>query len=184
MFQFNTDLTSYKSPIIRLIICITAVFLIIGTESIIPDENMIVRVFVTIISATLVIICIVRAELHLCEIISVAINRKEARKRDMTFRVENCVPYSSTSIISLLENNDIIEIAVLNDGNCLRIEATSDSKNGSSVFFNKQYRIDSMVYDDISPIVSLLEGLEARDHCIHVITIDGVKPISVKLKHD
>lgn len=175
MFRVNEKITSYASPTIKVFACVAIIAFIGSRGYVFRIENEAVNVVISVISVVLLVLCVLKIYISCAEIILLAERRKNAKDRQKTYLPEDCVPYSVSEITELLKNNDIIDIAILNDGSCVQIGTSSNQKNGVSELFDKRYYIDTSEYDSISHLVSFLEKSQ-RDQCIFVISIDGLKP--------
>ena len=77
-------------------------------------------------------------------------------------------------VISLVEKNDIVEIEIKTQGQVIRIGASSDCKQGSSVFFDKRFYIGEEEYETLDLFEKALSHYAANGE-LRVITIDGIK---------
>lgn len=175
IFRVNTTLKSYAFPVIKILICLTVLFLLINRNHFfyIIENIEWVDILVGVFCVCLGIVCILCIYTSFAEIIVVYdkqsgrdFKKKTLLKKAETLTIEN--------ILSLVDQNDIIEIWIIN-GEIVKIGSSADSKNGSSCFINKCYYIGDKDYSTIDDFKNSL--IEYSDNGkIRVATIDGLSP--------
>ena len=173
IFQYNENPKSYTCPVVKTIIFISLIIANVCKGYFIQIDNKIAYGIVAVLSGIIGIISIYCATISLLEIGAVYENRHEEKTSPKKAK-ETGKPYSVDKIISMAEENDIIEILIVANGKILEIGSSSDNEVGSAKFFDKRYYIDKKEYENIDDFKSALMPYSAGDK-ISVYAIDGIK---------
>ena len=82
---------------------------------------------------------------------------------------------SVDKIVSLAEENDIIEFMIIADDKKIKMGASSDCENNSFTFFDKRYYIGKQEYENIDEFRERVQEI-SDNGTIKVVSIDGVSP--------
>ena len=100
-------------------------------------------------------------------------------KKEDKINIEKARTYSKTHhvdyILSLLEENDIIEISILSNDQIIKLGASSDCHPGSSHFFDKNYYINSKKGITIEELRGIINNYSTNSK-VCVVAIDGIPP--------
>lgn len=174
LFSIDESMNSYIYPVVKIVLCIVIILLLIFRGHFIQINQLlwdiIERVFCTALGSAC-ILCIV---ISFAQLLVVHDNRSE--KQALTSKqMEKVRRFPIEKIISLSRDNDIIEFKIVSKDMCLNIGASSDSKRGDSVFFDKLYYIGNREYDNLGSFMEELTKYSI-DGQISVVSIDGVSP--------
>lgn len=167
----DKNANSYVYSIMRIIVCVITI--VITTIVRIPSNSHLFEIVFRIVDAIITIIAIFALYLSAAEISFVRerINTKGKHCNDSFVK-----EYKFDDVILLIEKNDIIDIRIVNHGDIIKVGSYSDSKPGSSVFFDKGYYIDNTDYISIDDFKKKL-----RQYCenekLFIVDIDGMSPI-------
>jgi hypothetical protein len=166
IFKCDSTQKSYSYSIIRLIICVVIILLVIGSIGIDLINNVVwFRVLRTIILC-IAILCIY---ISLAEIIYVRENLKVSK---FDLRGKKTEPFDIDDTISLLKNNDIIEIEAIYNNNLFKFGSSSDCKQRDAKFYDKEYYINNKSFKTIDSLKKELVKY-CKDKKIFILTIDG-----------
>lgn len=174
IFQYNDELKSYKYPVIKLLICIVLIVAFIYRDHIIPIDNKVIDIIVGVCCQLIGVQCIYCVYISIAEILQVRSNKKAAFKQSKR-TVADGKAYSIDKIVKLTEDNDIIEIMIIANNEQILIGSSSDCKEGSSRFFDKEYYIGKESFQNIHEFKTALQQYTI-DEKLSVVLIDGVKP--------
>ena len=174
IFQYNDELKSYKYPVIKLLICIVLIVAFIYRDHIIPIDNKVIDNIVGVCCQLIGVQCIYCVYISIAEILQVRSNKKAAFKQSKRTAADGKA-YSIDKIVKMTEVNDIIEIMIIANNEQILIGSSSDCKEGSSRFFDKQYFIGKEIFQSILAFKTALQQY-TLDGKLFVVLIDGVKP--------
>ncbi len=138
IFHVNEDVKSYVYPILKMIICVGLIILFINRDRIVHIDNKAIDIIIGILCTQIGILCIYCIYISAAELLLVNENRvKETAVSDRI--IAKSKPYTIDEIVHMAEVNDIIEIQIVSKNRAVEIGSSSDCKNGSSKFFDKQY---------------------------------------------
>ena len=168
LFTVQRNLTCASYPIVKMILALLVIALAVVismyfTMSVIWAD-FVIRL-ICVVSTLVSVLCIY---ISIAELIIVSENKKDNRKVQLgkTFKMEN--------VISMVEENDILEIEIKTQGQVISVGASSDCKQGSSVFFDKRFYIGDYEYETLELFEKALLHYATSGE-LRVITIDGVK---------
>lgn len=165
-FKCDSKQKSYLYSSIRLIVCVVIILLLIGSFYVdFMNMQVLFRILRTIILG-IAILCIY---ISLVEIIYVRENLK-ASKFDL--QGKKTEPFDIDDIISLLKNNDIIEIEAIYNNNLFKFGSSSECKQRDAKFYDKEYYIDNKSFKTIGSFKEELVKY-CKDKKIFILTIDG-----------
>ena len=183
-FSFDEGNTSYKYPIIKIIVSIVLILVLIHRNDIIPitihiDFNSevvkeVITEVITLLIVAIVFVCIHCIYMSIGELSVVKENRAKGKILSGDIIVKS-KQYTVDEIVCMAETNDIIEIQIVSKNRAVKIGSSSDCKNGSSKFFDKLYYIDGVMYKNIKDFESELLSYAINGR-ISVLFIDGISP--------
>ncbi len=157
---------SYLYSIIILVVCVVIILLLIGSLYVdFINKQVLFRILRTIIF----VIAILSIYISFAEIIYVRENL-EASKFDL--QGKKTQPFDIDDIISLLKNNDIIEIEAMYNNSLFKFGSSSECKQRDAKFYDKEYYIDNKSFKDIDSLKKELVKY-CKDKKIFILTIDG-----------
>ena len=168
LFKLRTNLATYRSPITRGFASIFVLFLIFYRNKYMHIENQLVEHISTIVCLVLILLSIQCIYISIAEIYYVFKNRHTPKVKQI--KITAVVPLDA--ILKLLRENDIIEIEILSSNRIVKLGASSDCKHNSSVFFDKEYYINSHTYQSLDTLKETLNNMLGNQECA-VIAIDG-----------
>jgi hypothetical protein len=174
IFSCNDNLTTYTYPLVKILVCVVLIILPIYRGHFINLDNIIFNAIMGGVSFVVGIAGVLCVYISIAEII--LINEKKT-KASIVLKdaIKLSKEYSIDEIIFLVEKNDIIEIQVLSNNRIVEVGSSSDSKQGSSKFFDKRYYIDKKEICDLEDFkASLL--LHSINEKVIVFSIDGIHP--------
>jgi len=174
VLKYNEGLKSYKYPIIKLLICLALIAIFIFRGHIIHIDNRVADIIVTVCCTVLGVICIYCVYISVIEILQVHEN-KMAASAALNYNAAESRDLSIEEIVKLAETNDIIEILIITNGESITVGSSSDCKQGSSRFFDKEYYIGKETFPGIPEFKEALMPYSS-DGKLSVILIDGLKP--------
>lgn len=174
IFRVDDTLKSYTYPIIKCLICIVLLLFLMNTGRFFYIEKTIWRFIVGAIC-----VCIGFSSI-LCICISVAemiiIHDNRPKKDNVSIKeIEECKMYPIDEVMSLVNNNDIIEIRIISNRKIVEIGSSSDSNVGSSKFFDKLFYIGEKEFESLDDFQKELL-LYSDNGQISITLIDGVSP--------
>lgn len=174
LFRCDKNIKTYKIPVIKIILCGLLVVLLISRNYLIHINNSLWKTIINIVCFQVVILSILCIYFSVAEIILLNERNKEDR-----MNIENARTYSKTYyvdyILSLLEENDIIDISILSNDQIINLGASSDCHPGSSHFFDKNYYINNKNDITIEELREIINHYSTNSK-VCVIAIDGVPP--------
>ena len=180
--QEDENIKSYTPPVLKAalsVLSIVLLFLSFPLTRHISENYPFVDIVIKIVNVAILYISVLRIYISFGEILALAERREEAKKANLNTKAAATKGknVSVDSIISLLESNDIIEIWIVAKNQNIKLGASSDSKQGSSKFFDKAFYIGD---NDNVTIEDLRKELDnyAIEGKVCVFEIDGVSPNS------
>lgn len=174
IFSCNENLKSYIYPIVKILVSIVIVITIVNRNRLFIIENDLLKISIGVACFIVAIFCVYCTYISVSEIILVYDYRKTICL-DMDSALKSSKEYSIDDIIFLLTNNDIIEIEAFYNDKIIEISAVSNSRPGSSNFFDKCYRLDTKEFDSIDKMRA--EMISCFDNKkIRVVSVDGLIP--------
>ena len=181
-FEIDENIKSYTPPVLKAALSVLSIVLLVLSFPLtrhISENHPFVGIVISIVNVAIVLISVLRIYLSFGEVLLLAERREEAQKADLNTKVAATKGknVSVASIISLLESNDIIEIWIVANNQNIKLGASSDSKQGSSKFFDKAFYIgdnDNIIIEDLRKTLDNY-AVEGK---VCVFEIDGVSPNS------
>ena len=172
MFRFNENIKSYKIPIIKMIVCSLLIVLLCSRGYFVHINNDFWNTVVNIVCILIGFLSMWVSFVSFFDMIELS-DRREALKKDIETALKRSKKFSLEYILALLEENDIIEIVYLSDNQINKIGASSDSRRGSSKFFDKKFYINDLDSVSSEELKDKLDE-DSIDGEIIVAAIDGV----------
>ena len=172
LFNCDDKIKSYRTPIFKMFFSAMIIALSLVGRMHFDIKNSFINIIVGMIGALLIVLSVACFNFAICDIILLSERRAKSRL-NIESAMKNSKSYSVNSIISLLNENDIIEISIIYGGRIIHLGASSDNHSGSSKFFDKRYYFDGE--EDVTP-ETLKKRLSeySNDGKIDVALIDGV----------
>ena len=174
VFKYNDELKSYKYPVFKLLICLALIVAFIYRNHIIHIDSTVVDTIVSVCCTVLGIICIYCVYISVLEILQVHENKTKSLTA-LKYTAADSRAYSIDEIIKMAETNDIIEIMIIVNNETILIGSSSDCKQGSSRFFDKEYYIGQERYQNILEFKNALLPFSS-DGKLSVVLIDDLNP--------
>lgn len=166
LFKCDSNQKSYLYSSIRLVVCVVIILLLIGSFYVdFINKQVLFRLLRTIIVG-IAILCIY---ISLAEIIYVRENLKASK---FNLQGKKTEPFDIEDIISLLKNNNIIEIEAIYNNNLFKFGSSSECKQRDAKFYDKEYFIDNKSFKTIGSFKEELVKY-CKDEKIFILTIDG-----------
>ena len=169
----TTKETSYKRPLIRIVICLIVIVVGIFRGKIFPIPSGVVDTIITILCIPISLITIFSIYISIFDIVELFETRQKSKKRSL-IKPTDCVLKKLEDVMLLVEQNDIIEFEIRTDRGLILAGSSSDCKNSSSNFFDKKYYIEENEYETISDFREAMISF-SKDGALAVYAIDGVK---------
>ena len=171
IFILQKDLTSYKYPLIKIIVSLGVVLFSIFRNYIIVIPAGILNFIVVFICLTAMLAAVLCIYIAVGELFYVRENKKKVKRKAS---LVSTVPFSLERVIALAKECHIIEFEICANENLLKIGASSDNKYASSVFFNKRFYIENDEYFTADAFEKALFEYSS-DGKINVVSIDGTE---------
>lgn len=167
-FSFSEDLYTCSKPLIKLSLfplIILAIFFRPKTGITIIDGLISVVAIVILYFTFIYFLYIPIGELFI-----VAANRKKLKNKGTkkSFR-----PFLLNQVTKMCFDNDIIDFEILSNSAPIHIGSSSNLNPGESVFFDKQYYIDSTFYRSFELFSATLSKIAVNGN-LNVVSIDDV----------
>jgi len=168
LFEVQTNLTTYKYPIVKILICLTIIILSLV-------RNMIFQISNPWINAAITLLCFVLAmPSFLCIYISVGeLFIAYENRKNKNCRASDLKQLTIEAVAKIVSENDIVEIEVCINNKIVKIGASADCKYTSSVFEDKLYYISSSEYETVELFTEALVELFPQG-TMPVSKIDGL----------
>ena len=176
IFKCDENITSYKIPILKIISCSFLIaLLLIGRIYFFRIDNLFVDSIVGIACALIIILCVLCIYISSGEMLLLH-ERRVYSTADIKKLISKSKNYPIAIVLSLLEENDIIEFSIVWENQIVTFGVASDSQNGSSRFFDKTYYFNN--FNDCIPIEEFKDKLNSYslNGELCVIAIDGMPP--------
>lgn len=86
-------------------------------------------------------------------------------------------------VLSLAEDNDIIDIVIMDkDNNKIKIGTSSESKNASSALINKEYYVNDTSFKEFEEFCNCVKQFVDGDNNIHVVSVGDFSPEKIDWK--
>lgn len=171
LFEFQTRLTSFKYPIIKIIVCLSLIILAVLRNSIFQISNIWINAIVTLLSFLITMASILCLCISVCEVIQTIENRQNTK---IAFPVET-KQVSIETIINMISENDIIEFDVCKDEKIFKIGSSAVCDYAFGPLRDKLFYIASSEYETIELFTEALLKL-FPERSIPVFEIDGLPP--------
>ena len=79
-------------------------------------------------------------------------------------------------VLSLVEDQDIINIVVINKDSEVKLGSSSESKSFSSALTNKEYYVNETTYKAFEEFCNVITQFVDNDNKLHVISVDDLSP--------
>ena len=168
LFESQTNTYNFIYPIVKIILSIVVIFVCIFRKQLINIEVKWLNVILSIASFVVVIIGVIIIYISLYEIFNMFEHKTNNKIQD-----NECQQMHIDEIIKLVDDNDIIEIAIKSSNNVIRLGSSSDCKNGSNVFFDKKYYCGNKQYDSLSDFYDCVIQYATND-LLYVVSIDDI----------
>ena len=172
IFKCDTSIKSYTYPIVKLVLSSLLIVVLIERGRFSPISNFFGIVVERAVCVTMGVLAILCFYISIGEML-LLYERNKKGKKDLEKAMARSKNLSVSYILSLLEDNDIVEILIAYEQRIVTVMASSDSRHGSSKFFDKHYAIDDEEYLDFVAFKDALLPY-AIDGAFCVIEIDGV----------
>ncbi len=177
LFEPNLNLKSYKYPIIKIIVSVIIIPVALFRDQIFGVTDKTVSTVLSFIFIPLCIGALFCIGISGSELIIVSDNleleKKELDKKKYSKKLKY-QPYSIDKIISMVTQNDIIDIEILLENKVVKIGASSDCERRTGAFFDKVYYIADAEYKQVEDFHMELERT-SKEGVFPVISIDGVR---------
>ena len=174
IFKVDEKIDSYTAPLLKVVFSALLIAALLAIRIWVPISSPVWDAIVGVASAILMLLLVLRIALSFCEMLLLS-ERREKANLDIQAAIKKSKKCSVDYVVSLLESNDIIDVAIFLGGRVVRIGASSDSRQGESRLFGKQYYIDDKSDVSIETVRETLDKYSENDE-ICVISIDGVIP--------
>ena len=176
IFRVDDNVKSYKAPIAKMILSILVIVALILRIELkwFVINNLFWDIVLRVLSVIIFVLSIMRIYISFAEIIEVS-DRRDKERANLQNAKSKSKTFHMVSVISRLEKNDIIEIAIAVKDQIVYIGASAECKNGETRFFDKKYYIDDEEIDTLDEVKERLSELCEPDG-ICVISIDGIPP--------
>lgn len=168
IFRFNSSLTSFVYPAVKIAVCIALVVLCVSRNRIFRISSGWGKWLAAIFFTAVGILSILCFLLSVCELLCVAENREKLRPNHAPAKA---IPLAE--ILAMAKENDILEIEVVKDGVLLALGASAVSDYGSSEFSDKKYYIGQTEYESIEEFAAGLQELFPAGY-VQACRIDGL----------
>lgn len=174
IFHVDENLKTYTYPVVKILVLTLIILVFINRGYIIHIENKIVDEIVGVLCGIVSIVCIYCIYVSVFEIDAVHDNHKKTDNISAE-AMEKSELYSVDEIVSMVNNNDIIEIRIISNGEIIETGSSSDCKAGSSKFFDKLFYVDKKEFTRIEDFKDAIQ-LYSDSGQTTIISIDGVPP--------
>ncbi|MBR2342746.1 MAG: hypothetical protein IKA64_00660 [Clostridia bacterium] len=174
IFKVDEKIDSYTAPLLKVVFSALLIAALLAIRIWVPISSPVWDAIVGVASAMLMLLLVLRIALSFCEMLLLS-ERREKANLDIQAAIKKSKKCSVDYVISLLESNDIIDVAIFLGGRVVRFGASSDSRQGESRLFGKQYYIDDKSDVAIETVRETLDKYSENDE-LCVISIDGLIP--------
>ncbi len=178
-FGIRKGLTSYRSPLTRIVICVGIWVLMFFRNDLIalfnPRNIETISKILTGLYFVMIFPGITFFYISVIELRIVYQNKRQKTKRGSSVTLIDI-----DRITKLVAENDIVEVELLVNGKKLLVGASSDCAPTGNKFFDKLYYIDSANFESIEDFKRQLLNKLGTHKC-SVVAIDGCNPKHSKL---
>lgn len=132
-----------------------------------------------IIGAPVAYYCLTCALVALDHLVEVSDNRKrkaqKASRAKKTKKIESR-NYTFDQFLKMMDENDILDVVIQNNGHKVSIRASSDLTPDSEEFFDKAFYIEKTEYQTLEQLADALSQLLGTQADVEVLSIDGLAP--------
>ena len=154
LFEVQKDLTSFTYPAVKIIICLSVIFLSFARSRIFRFANSWIDFGVTLLCFVLLMVSILCIYISVGELFHTCANRKNINNQASDVKL-----LTIEAVTKIVSENDIVEIEVCTDNQTIKIGASSDCKYSSSIFEDKLFYISSSEYETIEQFMQALNEL-------------------------
>ena len=172
ILKCDTSIKSYTYPIVKLVLSSLLIVVLIERGHFYTINSPSWKVVEGALVVAVLVLSVLCIYISLCEVL-LLYERNKKGKKDLEKAMARSKNLSVSYILSLLEDNDIVEMLIAYEQCIVTVMASSDSRHGSSKFFDKQYAIDDEEYLEFATFKEALLPY-AIDGAFCVIEIDGV----------
>ena len=176
LLKCNEHLQSYMFPIVKIILGALLIIFLINRKHFFLIQHPVWRIVVGVICVQIMILATLCIYISVAEMIMIGERRSESRA-DHAATISSSKDYHISDIVQMLEENDIIEIAIIAKGEVIRLGASSDCRPCDAHFFDKSYYIGDKTDIGIEEMRQELRD-RADNDMVHVLTIDDIPPDS------
>jgi len=173
-FKCNESIKTYKIPIFKMLSSTALILLSINGLGRIPINHAVWDVIVRICGAVIVSVAIFQIYIAVAEM-ALLHDRKELANMDIAYATEHSKKYTVDNVITLLTENDVIEIVAILHSQIITMGAASNCHQGSSRFFDKVYYMNDKTFEAIDDFKAEIGNLYT-DGTICIVSIDGIAP--------
>lgn len=171
-FKVNDNLTSYAYTLTKIFTCFTLWILAINRSRWIVISYKPLNIILKAVFIILSLLAVYVFYICVAELYSTWENR-DAKKHSKNYSIEKCKKLNKEQLLKYLNDNDIIEFEIIKDEGTTKIGTSSDSKHGSSVFFDKSYYISDKEFKEVEQFSKALDSY-CSNGVFFVATMDGV----------
>lgn len=132
-----------------------------------------------LIGAPVAYYCLACAIVALAYLMEVADKRKQkspkASRAKKTKKIESR-NYTFDQFLKMMDENDILDVVIQNNGHKVSIRASSDLTPDSEGFFDKAFYIGKTEYQTLEQLADALSQLLGTQADVEVLSIDGLAP--------
>ena len=173
LFRCQTNLKSYKFPILKIIISVLIIVILIFRDKIFNVTNKPFQIIISIIAFIVTIFSILCIYISVAEMMHVHENKKNESLFNSIIDKSMCASKSIDEIVDLVRKNDIVQFVIATDKGTVRAGASSDYKHSKGIFFDKLYYINETEYKQIENFKNALATL-ASEGMLFVYSIDDI----------
>lgn len=175
MFKVQTNLKSYKYPIIKIIVSLIIISFSIFRKQILMISSGWVLAIITCVCFVLVILSIFSVYISISELFYTYSNRNTQKEKNVNdIDTSNLKQLSINGIITLVKENDIINFEIILNNCIVKVGSSSDYNIVTGAFFDKTYYIDSNEYDSVEVFENELLSY-AHEETVQILSVDGTK---------
>ncbi len=174
LFQLQTDLLRYRYPIIKIIVCVSAIIFIASGTFASFFSSPLGNLFSRVGGTAILIACILCLYISIGEVCHTYSNRKNNSRHSVETEL-----LLIDAIKGLAERNPQIEIEVQTDGKIVKLGSSSDLKRPKMVLGDKQYYVDKEKFETIEPFLEAVLTMFPDGH-VPVFRIDGFAVSKIK----
>ena len=170
-FHVNSELKSYRYPIIKILVCLLLIVLTVVGLNFLYTERVILNFVFSLVRAGAVLVFVFCISISFAEMVIIGDRSAETKIAQRKF----ADVYSIDQIRALAEKNDIVEIVILFHGKTVKLGSSAECKNGSATFFNKRFYVGDKEFAEIDSFVREVQNY-AECGKYTVVSIDGAAP--------